>query len=112
MKSEMKCTNEKMTWNTQDTNLSWYVPKVNVDQTISGQGTAVSTLDRLATTPRTKNCKWDHSSRKIECWIGEISTYTYSTNWIIQYFKTIIKSLICQNQAILTNVYLIHIIIK
>ncbi len=41
-----------MTWNTQDINLSWYVPKANVDHTISGQGTAFSTLDHLATTPR------------------------------------------------------------
>ncbi len=48
----MKCTNEKMTWNTEDTNLSWYVPKANVDHTISGQGTAVSTLSHLATTTR------------------------------------------------------------
>ncbi len=49
----MKCTNEKMTWNTQDTNESWYVPKANVDHTINVQGTVVSTLDHLATTPRT-----------------------------------------------------------
>ncbi len=27
--NEMKCTNEKMTWNTQDTNLSSYVPKAS-----------------------------------------------------------------------------------
>ncbi len=47
--NEMKCTNEKMTCNTQDTNLSWYVPKANVDHTIRGHGT--STLDHLATTP-------------------------------------------------------------
>ncbi len=40
-----------MTWNTQDTNLSSYVPKANVDHTISGQGTADSTLDHSATTP-------------------------------------------------------------
>ncbi len=38
----MKCTNEKMTWNTQDTNLSRYVPKAN----------GISTLDDLATTQR------------------------------------------------------------
>ncbi len=31
-----------------------YVLKANVDLTISGQGTAVSTLDYSATTPRTK----------------------------------------------------------
>ncbi len=31
-------------------NLSWYVPKANVDHTISGQRTAVSTLDHSATT--------------------------------------------------------------
>ncbi len=40
-----------MTWNTQDTNLSWYVAKANMDYTISGQGTATSILDHLATTP-------------------------------------------------------------
>ncbi len=33
-------------------NLSWYVPKANVDHTICGQGTAISTLDHSATTPR------------------------------------------------------------
>ncbi len=38
-----------MTCNTQDMNLSWYVPKANVDHTIRGQGT--STLDHSATTP-------------------------------------------------------------
>ncbi len=48
---EMKCTSEKMTWNIQDTNLSWYVPRANVGHTISGQGTAVNTLDHSATTP-------------------------------------------------------------
>ncbi len=41
-----------MTWNTQDMNLSWYVPKPNGDHTISVKGTAVSTLDHAATTPR------------------------------------------------------------
>ncbi len=30
-----------------------YVPKANVDYTISGQGTAISTLDHSATTSRT-----------------------------------------------------------
>ncbi len=35
--NEMKCTNEKMTSNTQDKNPSWYVPKVNLDHTIRGQ---------------------------------------------------------------------------
>ncbi len=54
MSNEMKCTKEKMTWNIQDTNLSSYVPKANVDHTISGQGTVISTLDHLATTPRAK----------------------------------------------------------
>ncbi len=49
--NEMKCTNEKMTSNTQDTNRSSYVPKANVDHTISGQGTGNSTVDHLATTP-------------------------------------------------------------
>ncbi len=54
LSNEMKCTNENMMWNTQDTNLSSYVPKVNIDHTISGQGTGISTLDHLATTPRTE----------------------------------------------------------
>ncbi len=35
----------KMTLNTQDTNLSSYVAKANVDHTISGQVTGISTLD-------------------------------------------------------------------
>ncbi len=34
--NEMKCINEKMTWNTQDANHSWYVPNANVAHTISG----------------------------------------------------------------------------
>ncbi len=46
---QMKRDDMKSTWNTI---LSWYVPKANVDHTISGQGTAISTLDHLATTPR------------------------------------------------------------
>ncbi len=41
--NEMKWTNEKMTWINQDMNLSNYVPKANVDHTISGQGTGIST---------------------------------------------------------------------
>ncbi len=41
-----------MTWNTKDMNLSWYVPKPNGDHTISVKGTAGSTLDHAATTPR------------------------------------------------------------
>ncbi len=40
---------------TQDTNLSWYVPKANVDHTFSGQGTAVSNLDHSVTTPKANN---------------------------------------------------------
>ncbi len=52
--NEMKFTNEKMTWNTQDTNLSSYVLKANVDHTISGQETGISTLDHSATTPGIK----------------------------------------------------------
>ncbi len=44
-----------MTWNTQDTNLSSYVPKANVDYAISGQGTGIGTLDHSATTPSTCN---------------------------------------------------------
>ncbi len=39
-----------MTWNTKDTNLSWYVHKAHVDHTISGQETADSTLDHSDTT--------------------------------------------------------------
>ncbi len=50
--NEMKCINEKMTYNIHDMNLSWYVPKANVDRTTRGQGT--STLDYSATTPRAK----------------------------------------------------------
>ncbi len=50
--NEMKCTNENITWNTQDTNLSNYVPKANVDHIICGQETGISTLDHLATTPK------------------------------------------------------------
>ncbi len=49
--NEMKCINGKMTWNTQDKNLSSYVPKAKVDHTISGQETGISTLDHSATTP-------------------------------------------------------------
>ncbi len=56
MSNEMKCTNEKMTWNTHDMNLSWYMSKANVDHTISGKGTAISTLDHMATTPRANTC--------------------------------------------------------
>ncbi len=48
--NEMKCTNEKMICNTEDTNLSLYVPKTNVDHTIRSQ--VYSTLDHSATTPR------------------------------------------------------------
>ncbi len=48
---EMKCTNEKMTRNGQDTNLSSYVAKANVNHNMSGQGTDTSTLDHSATTP-------------------------------------------------------------
>ncbi len=42
-------------------NLSWYVPKANVDHTISGQWTAISTLDHQATTQgQTENSlTWD-----------------------------------------------------
>ncbi len=37
------------TWNTHVTNLNWYMPKANVDDTISGQETTVSTLDHSHT---------------------------------------------------------------
>ncbi len=58
--NEMKCTDEKMTWNTQDTNMSSYVSKANVDHTTSGQGTGISTLDHSATTPRVMGIThWD-----------------------------------------------------
>ncbi len=43
--NEMKCINEKLAWNTHDTNLSSYVSKAKVDHTISRQGTGISTLD-------------------------------------------------------------------
>ncbi len=55
--NEIKCTNEKMTWNTQHTNLSSYVPKTNVDHTIISQGTGIRTLDHSATTPRANNVR-------------------------------------------------------
>ncbi len=51
--NEMKHTNEKMTWNDQDTNLSSYVPKglkANVAHTMRGSGISPSTLDHLAIT--------------------------------------------------------------
>ncbi len=48
--NKMKYTNEKMTLNTVDTNLSNYVPKANVNHTISSQGTGI--LDHSDTTPR------------------------------------------------------------
>ncbi len=60
-----------MTWNTQDTYLSWYVPKANVDHTISGQGTADNTLDHSATTP---------------------SVMTYTTVWILKNNAEMIKA--------------------
>ncbi len=50
--NELKSTNEKVTWNTQDTNLSSYVLNANVDHTITGEGTAISALKHSATTPR------------------------------------------------------------
>ncbi len=81
-----KCTNEKMAWNTQDTNLSSYVPNANVDHTKSCQGTGISTLDHSATTPRAVyhtnedlcmichmiSCKYIHILR--------LQTYTWSKN--------------------------------
>ncbi len=58
--NEMKMyKNEKMAWNTQDTNLSSYVPKANMDHTISCQGTGISTLDHSATTPRAETMMAD-----------------------------------------------------
>ncbi len=35
----------------QDTNLRSYVPKANMDHTISGQGIGIITLDHSVTTP-------------------------------------------------------------
>ncbi len=35
---KIKCKNEKMIWNAQDTNLINYVPKANVDHTIHSHG--------------------------------------------------------------------------
>ncbi len=56
--NEMKCTNEKMKWNTEDTNLSIYVSNADVDRTInSGQGTGINTLNHSATTPHL-TCSW------------------------------------------------------
>ncbi len=68
--NEMKCTNEKRTRNTQDTNLSWYVPNANVDHTVRGQGT--NTLDHSTTTPRSclnLNLKTSIASYRIS-WMG------------------------------------------
>ncbi len=56
--NEMKYTNEKIIWNTQEMNLSWYVPKANVDHTISSQLTAISSLDH--------HTKMDDSDNGIE----------------------------------------------
>ncbi len=60
----MKCTNDKMTCNTQDMNLSWYVPKANVDHTVRGQG--ISTFDNTVTTPRARktphNMEYGHET--------------------------------------------------
>ncbi len=68
-----ECTNEKMTWNTQDMNLSWYVPNANVDHTISGWRTAISTLDHSATTTNDYTaahpCTWSILNTCIfKCW--------------------------------------------
>ncbi len=70
--NEMKCTNNKMTWNTQDTNLSsCYVPKANVDDTLSDQGTGISILHHLATTPRAdmlwKTQFWSYHKTNNDC---------------------------------------------
>ncbi len=82
--NEMKCTNEKMTWNTQDTNLNSYVPKANVDHTISGQGTGISTLDHSASTPRTY-CMLNVSGQ-IKCFRFQISVDT--TKYKIKHLTT------------------------
>ncbi len=50
--NEMICTIEKITCNAQDTNLSRYLLKTNVDHNLSGKGTATSSLDHSALTPR------------------------------------------------------------
>ncbi len=44
----IKC-NEMYKWKDDMKHLSWYLHKANVDHTINGQGTAVSTLDYSAT---------------------------------------------------------------
>ncbi len=49
--NEMKCTNKRMTCNTQNMNMS------NVDHTIGDQGTGISTLDHSATTLRSNRLK-------------------------------------------------------
>ncbi len=62
-----------MTWNTQDTNLSWYVPKANVDHTKNGQATADSTLDHSATTPSaTYNCMGTMSLHGISDFVNSL----------------------------------------
>ncbi len=43
------------------------MPKANVYHTISGQGTAVSTLDHLATTPRAKMAHIINTEGGIHC---------------------------------------------
>ncbi len=47
-------------------NLSSYVPKANVDHTMSGQVTATNTLDHSATIPRAKSIGQRNSAR-VKC---------------------------------------------
>ncbi len=81
--NEMKCTNEKMRWNTQDTNLSWYVPKVNVDHTIRVQETAISTLHHSATTPRAEGANKDKNYFLFYFYSTPLSEMSYGKIWEI-----------------------------
>ncbi len=53
---EMKCTNKKMIWNTQDTNLSWYLPNVNVDHIISDLMNSLTHFNPNLWQPGTLDC--------------------------------------------------------
>ncbi len=79
--NEMKCINEKMTWNTQDTNLSSYVPNANVNHTISGQGTGICTLDHSTTTPRAH--PWKFPNVRTTSYVHN-SSNTWSVSYIDQ----------------------------
>ncbi len=81
-----------MTWNTQDTNLSWYVPKANVDHTRSGQGTAVNTLDHSATTPRTMYMEPDYT----RIWITDrLNIVAFITELALFYWNVLDHKMPC-----------------